>query len=125
MKTPRITHRTVTREVIVPMCADIIADTRTSVTFSIKAAKTKEIINPIDLRNLMDNDFANAGDVCGTKRSMEDQKFLNTLEAGVTRTADGHFEMPLPFRDKDRMLPNNRCVAEKRLEGLKKRLLKD
>ena len=86
----KITHRTVTREVIVPMCADDIADTKTSVAFSIKAANTQEIINPIDLRNLMDNDFANAGDFCDTKRSMEDQKFLNMLEAGVARTADGH-----------------------------------
>ena len=51
------------------------------------------------------------------------RKFSNMLEASVT--ADGHLEMPLPFRDKDPMLLNNRYVAEKSLECLKRRLLKD
>ena len=59
----------------------------------------------------MDMDFANAGDFCDTKRSMEDEKFLNMLEAGVTRTAKGHFEMPLPFRDAPKQLMYSRKVS--------------
>ena len=34
-----------------------------------------------------------------------------------------HFEMPLPFKDVNVHLPNNRSAAEQRLVGLKRKLL--
>ena len=118
-----ITHRIVTREITVPT----ITDTEESVVFSIKSAKMvdQETINPVDLRNLMDADFTTAGDFSSAKRSVEDEKFLQILNSGIKRTDDGHFEMPLPLRDEDIALPNNRCIAEKRLAGLRKRLVKE
>lgn len=36
----------------------------------------------------------------------------------------GHFEMPLPFREKPQM-PDNRQLAENRLNQLKRKLMKD
>ena len=120
-----ITHRIVTREITVPTITGTEESPKTSVVFSIKSAKTKEIINPVDLRNLMDADFTTAGDFSSAKRSVEDEKFQQILNSGIKRTDDRHFEMPLPLRDEDIVLPNNRCIAEKRLAGLRKRLLKD
>lgn len=112
------THRIVTQEVVAPV-------DRKVVTFAVKRAKIKEIINPAELMNLIDADFSGASDVGDTKCSMEDRKFMTVLQNGIHRTDDGHFEMPLPFKEDEPSLPNNRCVAVKRLGGLKKRLLKD
>ncbi len=38
---------------------------------------------------------------------------------------DGHYEMPLPFRDKDPSLPNNKYVAQNRLKSLRRKLEKE
>ncbi len=58
--------------------------------------------------------------------SHEDKKFLSIMEQGTHQCLDGHYEMPLPFRDKESMcLPNNRPLAEQRLRKLKRRLETD
>ena len=112
-------HKIVTEEVVAPL------RNKNSVSFAIKSAKPKEILCPVDLNNLIDQEFATSKDAHDPKRSIDDQKFLDTLNNGTTRTADGHFEMPLPFCNNNPVLPNNRVVAEKRLQGLKRKLLKD
>ncbi len=58
--------------------------------------------------------------------SLEDKKFLSIMEQGARQCLDGHYEMPLPFRDKESMcLPNNRPLAKQRLRKLKRRLETD
>lgn len=56
--------------------------------------------------------------------SQEDLIFLQKLERGITQTEKGHFEMPLSFREKPQM-PDNRQLAENRLNQLKRKLMKD
>ena len=56
--------------------------------------------------------------------SREDGRFLKILEDGV-RLSGGHFEVPLPFRDDNPKLPNNRRQALYRLEGVKRRMQRD
>ena len=56
--------------------------------------------------------------------SQDDMLFLEILER-ETKKVDGHYEIPLPFRKKDVTLPNNKWVAVKRAESLKRKLMKD
>ena len=46
------------------------------------------------------------------------------MNQGCSRTGD-HYALPLPFRDTAVNLPNNRWVAKKHLQSLKKKLQKD
>ena len=50
--------------------------------------------------------------------SREDIKFMKTVQS-TTELKSGHYCFDLPFREDDPALPNNRCVAEQRLQGLK------
>ena len=56
--------------------------------------------------------------------SIEDKEALAILE-GTTKHKEGRYEIGLLWRDKDPHLPNNRAQAEKRLQQLKKRFLRD
>ena len=58
------------------------------------------------------------------KLSQNDLKCLDMIEKTIHRDENGFYEMPLPFIKKNN-LPNNKFVTEKRLDHLKKRLLKD
>ena len=55
-----------------------------------------------------------------TEVSTEDIAFLKLMDSKCSRSGD-HYELPLPFRDEDINLPNNRILAEKRLQYLKKK----
>ena len=59
------------------------------------------------------------------KVSMEDRSFLDQLHNGIHKTDNGHYELPLPLKTRDIAMPDNRELAEKRLNHLKKRLLRD
>ena len=41
------------------------------------------------------------------------------------KLVNGHFQLPLLWRDKQTVLPDNRAVAQSRLESLKRRLIRD
>ena len=56
--------------------------------------------------------------------SAEDIKFLKLMDKGCTRSY-GHYQQPLPFRNSEVDLPNNKWLAETRLQSLKKKLQKD
>jgi hypothetical protein len=47
--------------------------------------------------------------------SQEDRRFLKQTKEAIHITDDGHYEMPLPFRDESVKLPFNRSLAESRL----------
>ncbi|KAK3716239.1 hypothetical protein QZH41_006214 [Actinostola sp. cb2023] len=55
--------------------------------------------------------------------SKEDQRFLEIAEQGIHQCEDGHYELPLPLKDKRVKLPNNREAALRRLNQLKRKLL--
>ena len=57
---------------------------------------------------------------CDSIISWEDKKFLN-LMSRTTRMVSGHYELPVPFKNDDTTLPNNRYQALQRLEHLKKK----
>ena len=56
--------------------------------------------------------------------SNEDRKFLKILDTETVKVGN-YYQTPLPLKNPDVKLPNNRKVAEKRLLYLIKRLMKD
>ena len=76
------------------------------------------------LERLWKTDFGDS--VVGTKvlPSVEVKMALNKMEESLQRVGS-HFQIALPWRPGSPHLPNNRAMAEQRLQLLKKRLLKD
>ena len=61
-----------------------------------------------------------------TKRSpQDDRKFLARVNEGIRHREDGHYEMPLPLKDPNTKLPNNREMVLHRLKHLKRRFASD
>ena len=83
----------------------------------------KEQLTPQVLSRLFELDFAERKD--GVALSREDRQFLNIVDEGIRHTDDMHYKIPLPFRDGNFQLPNNRSQAVQRLHRLKKRLQAD
>jgi hypothetical protein len=55
----------------------------------------------------------------------EDKMFINKVKKGIHQREDGHYEIPLPFKDDEVKLPNNKSQALSRLSKLKQRFLRD
>ena len=56
--------------------------------------------------------------------SYEDQKFLKLTDENA-RKIGKHYQLPLPFRDKTNIFPNNRKVAKKKRGYLQRRFMKN
>lgn len=54
--------------------------------------------------------------------SVEDRRFLTIMEEGITKNELGNWEMPLPFRQQEISLPNNKSQATRRLHSLMRTL---
>ena len=76
------------------------------------------------LERLSKTDFGDAAIGIDTLSSFEDNKALDKVEQSQQRVGD-HFQVALPWREELPYLPNNKAMAEQRLQLLKKRLLKD
>ena len=59
----------------------------------------------------------------GAPTSLEDKKFLNIMEGAYMK--DYHYYLPLPLRNKEKLIPNNRQQSIQRAMWLKQRLLKN
>ena len=107
-----VTHLVISRHV-----TDTNQPYQKACRFSIKST-TKEVINPAQVRQMMESDFSeNANN--DQPLSLDDK-----MEGGIRQQEDGHYEMPLPFREEPKM-PNNKTVAINRLTKLKTRLDND
>lgn len=84
----------------------------------------KEIppLTPADAIRVLESDFKDVDD--DKTLSQDDIIFLNKLSDGIRKNSFGHFEMPLPFKERT-CLPDNRQLALVRLNHLKRKLLKD
>ena len=56
--------------------------------------------------------------------SVEDRRFIQIMERGIS-IKDGHYQLPLPLRNENLKLPNNRFQAYSRLSSLKRKMLAD
>ncbi|XP_055957027.1 uncharacterized protein LOC130012915 [Patella vulgata] len=84
--------------------------------------KVKEIFDGERLLRIMETDFT---DILRKPYSVEDEKFLKTLEDGIKKRPDGHYEMPLPLKSSNVSLPNNYKLALKRWNQLTGRFRKN
>lgn len=105
-------HRVITGEV-----AHSAYHPERSVTY-VQKTHIKEVTTA-DLVKIMEQDFQELSPPDQTM-SQEDKQFLKTLEEGIHQTEDGHYEMPLPFRNGEPKLPNNRQAAYHRVMALKR-----
>ncbi len=76
------------------------------------------------LERLWNTDFADTGVDISVKPSIEDLRALEIMENSLTMV-DGHYQVALPWREECPSLPNNKEAAERRLNSLKTRLMKD
>ncbi len=85
----------------------------------------KEIppLTPADAIRVLESDFKDVNDDNKTL-SQDDIIFFNKLSDGIRKNSSGHYEMPLPFKERPK-LPDNRQLALVRLNHLKRKLLKD
>ena len=80
-------------------------------------------INSQQVKDMFERDFSE--NQRNDKISVNDTKFLNQVQESIHQREDGHFEIGLPFIEKDLFLPNNKIMAQKRLNTLKRKLCKD
>ena len=85
----------------------------------------KEVMTPHAILRMFEQDFSERQAHENREMSQEDKRFIEITTSGMHKTDDGHYEMPLPFRDQRIDMPCNRKLAETRLEQLKKRFSKD
>ena len=64
-------------------------------------------------------------DIVRKSLSQDDKMFLDKVSKGIHLRSDGHYEIPLPFREDEITLPNNKKSAAYRLQQLKSRFNKD
>ena len=57
--------------------------------------------------------------------SREDHVWMEHVSSSCTRLESGSYEIALPFREDNPILPNNRHMATQRLNGLKRKLAAD
>lgn len=110
-------HHMLTQEVP----ADVSLQGSHFVSFAFKTCVRE--IKSSDVLRSMERDFCDL-DSDDDAYSQEDKRFLNLLENCVL-FKNGHYEMPLPFKSTDVILPDNKSVAQRRLELLKRRLTKN
>ena len=69
-------------------------------------------------------DIENEGLLESDGWSVEDRSVMSLWD-DTCRKVDGHYELPIPWKDRDETLPNNYCVAKGRLDSLVKKLHRD
>lgn len=116
-----ISHRIVACDVPTELCRSEVSRPD-HVVFSLRN-KIKEVINPEEVVRMLEVDFSENSN-SSKHISYEDRKFLDAMEKGIHKL-DGHYEMPLPFREAMPYLSNNRDMALQRLQHLRNRFAKD
>ncbi|XP_078382421.1 uncharacterized protein LOC144665122 [Oculina patagonica] len=100
---------------------EVIPGTRDSQFSFVFNGKTKEVINPSAIRQMFELDFVGHKSNSKHGLSKEDRKFIEIVEQGVHQCEDGHYELPLPLKNENINLPNNKTAALRRLSQLKRR----
>ena len=77
------------------------------------AVKEIPAVTMTDIVRVLEADFQGAKN--DKKTSQENLNFLKIMEEGIEKTANGHYEMPLPFKERP-ILPDNHSMALIRLE---------
>jgi hypothetical protein len=90
----------------------------------IVSPQVKETINPSTATQMFEQDFSERNSDIQAY-SMDDKRFLAKVKEGIVHCEDWHYEIRLPYKQPNLKLPNNRCVALRRLNQLKRRFERD
>ena len=82
-----------------------------------------EELPPADAICILESDFKDTSEE-SKNVSQDDILFLNKMEENIKENNLGHYEMPLPFKERP-ALPNNTQLVMTRLNHPKRRLSKD
>jgi len=115
-----LSHRVVTK--LVPKDVQL-SDGHQEVKFACKMPVKEEIIKPVDIVRILESDFSEMHEKEVTM-SLDDIRFMKIVEEGIYKE-NGHYVMPLPFKGTRPRLPNNKIMASRRLDNLKRRFLND
>nr|XP_046184366.1 uncharacterized protein LOC124013855 [Oncorhynchus gorbuscha] len=85
------------------------------------STRVREVITALDIIKTLESDF-NESAAEEDLISQEDIRFLTKMKAGIRRKDNGHYEIPLPFKEERPNLPNNKTCAVHRLKCLERRL---
>lgn len=111
-----LSHRILSREV---SSLSVEENNRApQVLFSLRTS-IKEIVSS-DVLGILESEFSDSA-LSGTAMSQHDRQFLSILSQNIC-FKNGHYEMPLPFKNQDPHLPNNKSAALVRLKSLRRRL---
>jgi hypothetical protein len=86
--------------------------------------QVKEVFSPSQVKKMFELDFSER-DNREKYLSTEDMLFMDKVTKGIHQLSNGHYEIPLPFKTNTVALPNNKEMALRRLEKLKRRLKND
>lgn len=86
----------------------------------ISKIQTKEEINLYAVKTMFEADFSEKHSIAQAF-SQEDRKFLAIVKDGIHHCENGHYEMPLPLKERTPNLPNNHVVALWQLNQLQRR----
>ena len=102
---------------------EVVINEERKVSFAVVPTQTKELINPMQVRNMFELDFSEKG-IDNNPFSYDDKQFLKRMKEGVHQR-DGHYELPLPLKSDNIKLPNNKDMAMHRVMKLKAKFLRD
>lgn len=87
---------------------------------------TKEHPDVQNLLNVLQQDFNDTkeGHPGDSVYSQDDLKFVKQMKGSIKQCEDGHLEMALPFKERPK-LPNNRKLADVRLQHLQRKMTQD
>ena len=85
-------------------------------------SQVKEVLTPTSVNKMMELEFHERSNDNCLGYSVEDHRFLEIMNKECQRV-DGHYQLPLPLRDQDAYIPNNREQVYNRMKWLKKKLL--
>ena len=80
------------------------------------------MITPKQVGKTFEQDFSDTLSDKALPQDQDDLKFMKITSEGIHQTEDGHYEMPLPLRNRSSSLPDNRKKAESRIEQLRRHL---
>ena len=101
---------------------DISTNKPSSVNFNV-SEKTSDGIITEQLQKMYQHDFTDI-DSEQISYSKEDLRFMNLMESQVKKV-NGHYQLPLPFKNPHVHLKNNKDHALKRLVSVKRKMAKD
>lgn len=114
-----VSHHILAREV--PSFIKDEPNRESPVLFSLKTS-VKEIVSS-EVLGILERDFSDSA-LAGIALSQQDRRFLSVLSESIC-FKDGRYEMPLPFKYQDPVLPNNKSLALNRLKSLRRRLQRE